>query len=191
MSVAPYAAGILAGRTFLACLFLAAAVGKARAWMEFQGVLWNYRLLPWPLVRPAALGLVALEFATGLGLLGAGHANWPPELAAALLAIFAVAMTTNLVRGRVEIDCGCFQATLRQTLSWKLVLRNIGLICVAVLLALPQARLDGAGVAAWGQGMAAGLAFFTLYAAMNILWAAGPTSGGRGTGATTATVEVR
>ena len=118
MSTAPYAAVVLAGRTFLAAVFLTAALGKVRAWTEFQGVLWNYRLLPWALVPPAACGLVILEVAVGLGLLAAaGHASWPPALAALLLAVFAVAMATNLVRGRVEIDCGCFQTTWRQTLS--------------------------------------------------------------------------
>jgi hypothetical protein len=184
MSPSPYDAIALAGRTFLTLVFLTAVVGKARAWTEFQGVLGNYRLLPWALVWPASCVLVAMEFATGLGLLAARHAIWPPALAALLLVVFTIAMTINLARGRVEIDCGCFQSSLRQTLSWTLVLRNIGLICIALVLALPQTRATGASFTAWANGLAAGIGFFALYEAMNALWAVGSTS--RGTRAKTA-----
>ena len=53
-----------------------------------------------------------------------------------LLAVFAAAMALNIARGRVNIDCGCFRSTLRQSLSWWLVLRNAilavgALVCMA------------------------------------------------------------
>ena len=43
----------------------------------------------------------------------------------------------NLARGRREIDCGCFGPALRQPLSLALVLRNAGLIALALVCALP------------------------------------------------------
>ena len=49
-----------------------------------------------------------------------------------LLLIFAAALAVNVLRGRTWIDCGCFRNGLKQTVSWLLVARNIGLAAAAV-----------------------------------------------------------
>ncbi len=51
--------------------------------------------------------------------------------AGCLLLLFTAAITTNIIRGRTHIDCGCFQSELRQELSLDLVLRNAALIAIA------------------------------------------------------------
>ena len=76
------------------------------------------------------------------------------------------------------------------------MLRNIGLTCIALGLALPQARVAGANIAAWSHGLVAGVAFFAVYEAMNTLWSIGSTVGDgnrrRGTRAVaTVAAEVR
>ena len=70
-------------------------------------------------------------------------------------------MAINLARGRIEIDCGCFQSTLRQRLSVALIVRNLLLVLViAPLLGLvgpPPSFLQLL------DGIATGLVLFILY----------------------------
>ena len=111
-----------------------AAITKLRALDAFVGVVHNYRLVPEPLERPIAYALPVVELAIAVGvLLPAVRA--PAALAAAiLLVLFAGAMAINLMRGRRDIDCGCFATVLRQRLSWPLVLRNLLLAALALLV---------------------------------------------------------
>jgi Methylamine utilisation protein MauE len=157
----------------LAGVFAAAALTKLRALDAFVGVVHNYRLVPEPLERPVAYGLPVVELAIAVGvLLPAVRA--PAALAAALLlALFAGAMAINLVRGRRDIDCGCFATVLRQRLSWPLVLRNLLLAALALLL------MPGMGVRSLGWldlvtiGCAA-TALVLVYAAASQLLGSGP-----------------
>jgi hypothetical protein len=127
-------AAIWAARLALAAVFALAAITKLRALDEFVGVVQNYRVLPEILVRPVAYGLPPLEAAVALGLLFA-PTRMPAAIgAAALLVVFSLAMAVNLVRGRIEIDCGCFASALKQRIGWSLVVRNLVLIGLALLV---------------------------------------------------------
>jgi hypothetical protein len=161
----------IAVRALVGLVFIQAAVGKVRHWPILEGVISNYRILPDALARPAAALLPPIEFGLGAALmLWAGA----PVLGAAagMLAIFAAAMGVNLLRGRSEIDCGCFQSDLRQQLSWPLVARNLVL---AGLLVLP-ALTGGERLGAWLQVEAygAGAVLFLLYRSLDVLAATGP-----------------
>lgn len=161
----------LAIRIMLALIFLTAAVGKFRHLLAFKGVLDNYRLLPgWALV-PAQLSIPAGEMAIAVGTLFFPATAAP--MGAALLLVFAAAMTINLRRGRLQIDCGCHQSALRQRLSWTLVWRNGVLALLALLASLPQER---GNLNALLFAAAAGVTLFFLYSTMNSLWAVGPGS---------------
>ncbi|MEF9603853.1 methylamine utilization protein MauE, partial [Paracoccus sp. PXZ] len=61
--------------------------------------------------------------------------------AAGLLLVFAAALAINVLRGRTQIDCGCFRNGLKQPVSWLLVLRNLVLtgLALAVAAGLPAA----------------------------------------------------
>jgi hypothetical protein len=146
-------------RIVLAAVLAMAAFAKLRSLDEFVGVVHNYRVLPEFLVRPVAYALPPLEAAIALALLLEPTRRGAAIAAAALLAVFAVAMAVNLARGRVEIDCGCFAAALRQRISWALVGRNVALIALAAL-AMPAVTvgraltwLDGVTIVA-GSGSA-------------------------------------
>ncbi|HZR01868.1 MAG TPA: MauE/DoxX family redox-associated membrane protein [Burkholderiales bacterium] len=123
----------------LALVFGFAAYSKLTAWTELEGVVRNYRMLPQALVVPVARALPWIEGALALMILS------PPVRRAAALAmlglliVFAVAIALNLARGRSHIDCGCFRSTLRQNLSWWLVLRNVLLIVACVITLIPTA----------------------------------------------------
>ena len=120
----------LAIRCAMALVFLSAASGKFRHWVALRGVIDNFRLLPAWSVPIAAAILPPFEAAVGMMLLLPSNPRWPPTArlteipAMALLMLFAMAMGINLARGRLEIDCGCFQGALRQRISGWLVARN-------------------------------------------------------------------
>jgi uncharacterized membrane protein YphA (DoxX/SURF4 family) len=164
----PLAAGMaaLAVRVLLGLIFLQAGVQKARHLAEFNGVVLNYRILPRRLAPVVSALLPAVEIGVAVALF-AGVTPWAEAAAAVLLGVFAWAMAVNVKRGRRDIDCGCFQSTLRQVIGWSTVVRNLGLIAlVGAAAAAPAQSLPIAGVA---QALAAGLVLFVLYGALNTL----------------------
>jgi hypothetical protein len=160
---------VIAIRMLIALVFLSAAVGKMRSWPIFEGVVANYRLLPQALVRPVTYALPPAEAVIGAILPMGLFAPWAEGAAALLLAAFAVAMGINLLRGRRQIDCGCFQGTLKQPLRWALVSRNVLLaLLLAAAAAAPPGRPDGWAVV---NGLLAGGALFLVLQSLNALWA--------------------
>jgi len=151
----------LAGRLLGALVFAAAVAGKIRHRHELAGVVANYRLLPEPLAASAAWMIVGLECLVVLSLVSGVRLVAGATLAVVLLVGFALAMAINLARGRSEIDCGCFQAGLRQRLSMALVARNI--LLAAFLTPLLAAPAAGPATLQWVDGLAAGLAAYALY----------------------------
>lgn len=140
----------LALRGGLALLLATAAWHKLRDLAAFGAALGGYRLLPERALGPASIGLVAAELSTAGVLLVSPRASWA---AAALLALYSLAISVNLARGRREIDCGCFGPAARQPLSPALLVRNAALIALALLCALPAAPralvwVDGLTIAA-------------------------------------------
>ena len=146
----------------VALVFARAAALKLRAWAAFEGVVDNYDLLFPALVAPVAVILPIAEAVIAAALpIPMARQHWAELAAAALLAVFAIAMAVNLARGRGHIDCGCGDAGARQQLGPGLVVRNLVLavLLVAVALAPPgAASLTGAVV-----GVAGGAAAFLLY----------------------------
>ena len=164
---------LMTSRVLGTLVFGTAVLGKLRHRDEFVGLVANYRLVPEPLVPGVAWLVIALEtvvvlsLATGVALAaGAG-------LAVTLLCVFALAMTINLARGRQEIDCGCFQAALRQRLSVPLVVRNMVLTAAILPLLGAGARsprivpllaeMPSASFLQVLDGVAGGIVLFVLY----------------------------
>lgn len=123
----------LAGRVLLSATFIQAGTQKLRYRAQLPGVIANYKLVPSALVPIVTWLLPPLELVTGIALLIPSSAS--ALTAACLLLLFTAAITTNIIRGRTHIDCGCFQSELRQELSWDLVLRNAALIAIAIYAA--------------------------------------------------------
>jgi hypothetical protein len=160
----------LALRGGLALLLAAAAWHKLRDVDAFRTALGGYRLLPEASIAIASLALVATEIATACALLLSSTAGLA---AAALLALYSLAIGVNLARGRREIDCGCFGPAARQPLSTGLLVRNGALIALALACALPAAPrtlvwVDGLTIAA-----AIGFGVF-LHESVNALLANAP-----------------
>ena len=163
----------LAITTLVSLVFLTAAYGKLRHFTAFEGVVANYRVLPESWAMPTAYLLPPVEALVGVMLLIGWGSPWPELISGALLLIFALAMAVNLLRGRAHIDCGCFQSALKQTLSWRLVGRNLvltALLGIAVL-ALPKGTRE---VFAIVNGLLVGGVLFIALQSLNILWSIVP-----------------
>ena len=118
----------------------AGAWRKLRGLGAFEAILADYRLVPRWLIRWAAVAIACCEGAlAGVWVV----TPWLPATTiiagigtALLMAVYAGAITLNLLRGRSWIDCGCGGG---EQLSWMLVVRNLVLTGFALL---PLAIID-------------------------------------------------
>lgn len=124
-------------RSGLAVLMASAAAHKLRDLPAFRTSLEAYGLVPKAFVRKFSALLVASEVIVALALLPPGSSSTWSFAAAVLLLIYTGAILINLVRGRTDIDCGCAGPTRRQALGPGLVVRNLILVSVAIVGALP------------------------------------------------------
>ena len=125
----------------LSALLIVAAVHKLMEPAAFRGTLAAYRLLPGPLLAPAALLVPLAELSAGAALLypDAGVRAVALLAGAFLLSAYAAAMAVNIRRGNRAIDCGCLGfGARRPRLTWPLVARNLLIAALALALALLQ-----------------------------------------------------
>lgn len=154
--------------TLLSVVFLTASVNKLRALEIFEGVVYNFRLLPEAMVRPVAYSLPFVELAVVAALVVPATRSYSSWSALILLGVFTLAVAINLLRGRREIDCGCFSSghkssDLKQTLSWWLVLRNIVLAGLALWVASASATVPVGTGLEWLLGMVTAIIVAIFY----------------------------
>jgi hypothetical protein len=114
-----------------------------------------------------------VEAVVGAALVLHWQSPLPQLIAIGLLLVFATAMAINLHRGRRDIDCGCFQSTLRQHLSVTLVVRNLVMAALlGVTVSQWPARADAAILL---SSLLAGGVLFVLLNTLNILWSIVPS----------------
>jgi hypothetical protein len=125
-------------RLLLVFVFLRAAMHKMRNFHHFSTQLIRYRLVARSLIPTFSMVLILIEVSLVFTLLVASW-RYPSLIAAAVLAVYTVAMSINLVRGRNDLDCGCTgPAHFPQTIGWALVIRNTVLVIFALATALPM-----------------------------------------------------
>lgn len=119
-------------RILIGVVLALASVGK---WLNlgwFATVLTNYRLVPPAAARAAAVVVTGCESVlAGLLLTGRGH-PWAEIAASVFLAGATAAIALNLLRGRTDLECGC-SGRAGHRIEWNLVVRNLGLIGLALL----------------------------------------------------------
>ena len=123
----------------LALLFLGASGHKWRALAEFEAVLANYRLLPGAVTPTFKWLLPLVEAAVGLALLVPATRPGAALVGAALLLGYAAAITINLRRGRLDLDCGCGPRSERRSIAAWMVVRNVALAVLLSVAAAPWA----------------------------------------------------
>lgn len=158
-------------RLLLVLVFGVAVGHKLAQPRRFVAILREYRLLPDPMVAPAAVLVICAEVFAVTGIWWEGARTWAAAGAVALLAAYGVAIGINLRRGRLGIDCGCsFGAS--QQLSPALLVRNALLALPCAAAGLPASHaLGGAGFIVSILGA---LALWLIYQVWGALVANGP-----------------
>jgi hypothetical protein len=144
---------LLAVRASLALLFASSAFHKVVAPGQFRSAVQAYRLIPSRLVGITAMTIIAFEAVLAPALLLAPSSRPAAIGAVLLLLLYTIAIGVNLLRGRSDLDCGCYGSARRQTLHPLLLVRNATLLLGAVLATAPSAPrtlvwFDGVSLAA-------------------------------------------
>jgi hypothetical protein len=133
---------VLVCQVDLGLLFSISAFSKVTALDEFVEVVRNYLILPRSMVLPIAYSVPLLEASI------AGAILFPPTRlyasfgAVILIVMFTVAMAITLMRGRYQIDCGCFGPWLKQSITWAMVFRN-GVLALMAIMCMKAAPATG------------------------------------------------
>ncbi len=92
-------------RFFLGSVFIYAGLSKLLDPKAFARVLSQYDLIPEGLLAPVSIGLPALEFLAGLGLIFAIRGSL--SIIFGLLITFVIVLWYGILNN-LNIDCGCF-----------------------------------------------------------------------------------
>ncbi len=156
----------------LGLMFLLAGYYKFVEAAQFRVTLLEYQVLPESLVSPASRIVPIVEILLGGAWLSGWNQGGMAAIAsAALLGLYASAISINLFRGRVHFDCGCGfggKSDNEQYLSGGLVVRNLVLISATLTTTLPV-RERALGVGDYITLVAALLATALLFGAANQL----------------------
>ena len=121
----------LAARLILAGVFIYASWDKILHPAAFAEAVFNYQLLPSPLINLAALVLPWMELALGVLLLSG---IWMPGAVLGvniLMVTFLIALIINTARG-LDIACGCFSTETTSTgLTGWVILRDVFFFCLS------------------------------------------------------------
>ncbi len=124
----------------LGVIFVAAALPKIVDPPSFAHMIYNYKLIPFVLIKPMALVMPWIELLCGLALILGIWKGTARTIMAALLLTFIVAISINLLRGNA-IDCGCFDVSAAgKTAAERLadmrlvILRDIGMLLMIAQL---------------------------------------------------------
>jgi putative oxidoreductase len=137
----------------LGAIFIAAALPKIADPPSFAHMIYNYRILPAGLINISALIMPWAEIVCGLALILGVWVKPARWLIAAMLLVFIVAISINLLRDNA-IDCGCFDVSAagktheeRIHDMWLVIIRDIGMLLMCAQLAFAE-RFARRGAAA-------------------------------------------
>jgi uncharacterized membrane protein YphA (DoxX/SURF4 family) len=124
----------------LGVIFVAASLPKIVDPPSFAHMIYNYKIMPWPLVAPMALIMPWIELLCGLALIFGIWKATARTIIGAMLLVFITAIAINLARGNA-IDCGCFDVTAaNKTVDERLadmrfvIFRDLGMLLMVAQL---------------------------------------------------------
>jgi hypothetical protein len=114
-------------RFSLGSVFIYAGFSKLLDPKAFARVLSQYDLIPEGLLAPVSIGLPALEFLAGLGLIFAIRGSL--SIIFGLLITFVIVLWYGILKN-LDIDCGCFspQELKSQASLWHAFYRDIAMV---------------------------------------------------------------
>ena len=138
----------------LGLFFVVAALPKIADPPGFAHMVYNYKILPGPLVNPLALVMPWAELLMGIALILGLWRRSAATLVGALLLVFIVAISVNLLRGNA-IDCGCFDVAAANLTReerfrdmWMVLLRDVGMLLLVTQGLFGARRVETEGEAA-------------------------------------------
>ncbi|WP_033826775.1 MauE/DoxX family redox-associated membrane protein [Bacillus andreraoultii] len=114
-------------------ILLSSAIDHSKNRYIFQNEIRKYNLIKNKvLINDLSVIIILLEFV--LGLFFVLHiSKWTSIIGSILLfLLFTFAILINLIKGNVNINCGCGGIVGDQLLSWKLLIRNIYIILLLI-----------------------------------------------------------
>ncbi len=124
----------LVARWLVGAVFVASGISKTLDRKGFLDSVLDFQILPPLLARPFARALPLVEFVCGLFLVFGILASQAACLAAVMLAIFVIAVSVNLLRGR-SLACHCFGKWHAERIGLRTIIRNIGLALLSAYTA--------------------------------------------------------
>lgn len=121
-------------RLILASVFLLAGVEKVREPRLFVRQVAAYHVLPSALVKPLAYALPWGEILLAVTLLAGFEMKVSAGISTSLMVAFSLLIGINLVRGRKDIDCGCFGVRHPEKISLKLLGRDLLFLLFSLVL---------------------------------------------------------
>ncbi len=120
--------------------FIWAAIPKLQLPLEFAKSIWNYDIAPAQIINLSALIMPGFELVCGLGLCLGLWRRGSGLLVSALLVLFIIAVSYNVMRGH-EFNCGCTSTKTLVTdlyfAGWNdklmLLLRDFGLLVMSFM----------------------------------------------------------
>ena len=122
-----------AGRIGVGIIFFAAGILKLPVFEIFVREVRNYDLVPDPLVRPFAAGIILAEMLLGLFLTAGWYAKVVAAALASLTSIFLIAIAVSIMRG-LNGDCGCFGGFLEGSIGVGAFLRDVIIFMICIVL---------------------------------------------------------
>lgn len=126
-------------RLGLSGVYLFAAIPKILEPWDFARSIWNYRILPLPLIPPIALWLPALEAIAACAILTGLLYRGGLVCTIGLSLAFAAGIASAMARG-LDIDCGCFGNAASSSANFEHLLLNAALAAAGVILLLLARR---------------------------------------------------
>jgi putative oxidoreductase len=119
-------------------LFIWASWDKIHNPAAFAEVIYNYRVLPDPLIHPAAIILPWLEMGCGILLVIGRIIGGSLVILNGLLLIFGTVLALSLYRG-LDIDCGCFSVGSKgERVAWQALVRDLVLLGLGLSLMISE-----------------------------------------------------
>lgn len=132
-------------RIALGIVFLWASLGKIRDPLGFAQIIQNYQILPNVLVNPVAILLPWVEAICGLSLILGFFVRGSSLIVNLLMLSFITAFLLNVFRG-IDVSCGCFSVSVKQTSTSLLVIvRDTVFLIAGLWVFYFSLRRDAAG----------------------------------------------
>jgi putative oxidoreductase len=132
----------------LGVIFIVAALPKIVDPPSFAQMIYNYKLVPRPLIAPLAIFLPWLELLCGMALVLGIWRRTATMFIGAMLVVFIAAIGVNLAKGNA-VNCGCFDVSaaartkpeLLDEMRW-VIARDVGMLLMVAQLLMNRPPLS-------------------------------------------------